>query len=381
MEPVIEQTRRDEQVSMEPATKKPREESSSEDNDREEEDMDGYTVQTNNRKKRRADAPPSATPPPNRSSKEARKSKPRIQPLVLDGLADETRTNPLAIKKALKDCGSLVTKTVTTKNGKVLVFPKTEEDAEKLMQTQLQDGLTLRHTKARTATNKTAPSIVILGVNPVIGEEDISDETGRTCKRIMSSKLNGQATWKVKMACSSEEERAEVLKTGVYIGLQHYKATAYISRKPVIQCYKCQGFQHVASACQSEQRCRKCGENHHSKDCTAEAPVCANCGGAHTASDFACPQFAKETTTQETTVLSYATAVSKGGNQVDCIRLACTIATSITTALVKRANIKVNASDICKDVADNVALHYKTNIKGEHVYHIAFGKKVKAANQ
>lgn len=318
------------------------------------------------------------------TNKAAGPRNPRVKPLVLEGLralSEEIRAHPLTIKRALKEGCTMVAKTVTTKNGNTLVFPKTEEDSAKLLQLTLAEGFSLRPTKASTAANKRiTPSVVILGVHPAVGDEDMSAELERSCRRIMSSRLNGQPTWKVKMDCQSEEDRAAVLKNGVVVGLQHYKATAYIMKKPVLQCYKCQGFQHVAAACTSEEKCRRCGQQHHSKDCTAEQPVCANCGGAHTASDFACPQFLKETVTRETKTLSYANAVSKGGNQVDSIRLACTIATSISS-VIRRANIQVKASDICKDVADNVAHFYKANIKGEHVYNIAFNKNVKTSSQ
>jgi hypothetical protein len=148
-------------------------------------------------------------------------------------------------------------------------------------------------------------------------------------------------------------------------------------QQPVLQCYKCQSFGHVAAACKSAEKCRKCGHEHNSKECTAENPMCANCDGNHSASDFACPIYAKEMTKHETSQLSYASAVKRGGDKVDCIRLACSVATSMVTILSYRLGLKLNASDACKDVAESVARFYKVNIGGAHVHDIAYlAKKI-----
>ena len=76
--------------------------------------------------------------------------------------------------------------------------------------------------------------------------------------------------------------------------------------------------------------------------------------------------------------VSYGNAVKRCDDQIDCQRLACSIATSIVILVHKRLNVQVQASDICKDVADNDALFYKTNVRGEHVHSLAYGKS--AAN-
>jgi hypothetical protein len=97
---------------------------------------------------------------------------------------------------------------------------------------------------------------------------------------------------------------------------------------------------------------------------------------SHLASDFGCPLYRDETTKRETSALSYASALTKSGSQVDCIRLACCLTTALSITLKDRLNnTTIKKSDICKDVADSVAHFYKANIKGEHVYHIAFGKQ------
>lgn len=70
-------------------------------------------------------------------------------------------------------------------------------------------------------------------------------------------------------------------------------------RKPtVIQCRRCQRFNHSASNCSLPYRCVKCTNVHEPGKCSSEAkgnkfkPKCVNCQGNHTANDAAnCPEF------------------------------------------------------------------------------------------
>ena len=111
--------------------------------------------------------------------------------------------------------------------------------------------------------------------------------------------------------------------------------------------------------------------NHNGKDCVADAKQCANCAGDHEASDFRCPKFAAETRKAEAVKLSYAQAAKKGGEQRDCVRLACTVATAVD-AVLRRLKLELRTEDICEDVAKSVALFYKADVRGEHVHHIAY---------
>lgn len=69
-------------------------------------------------------------------------------------------------------------------------------------------------------------------------------------------------------------------------------------RKPkVIQCRRCQRFNHSASNCSLPYRCVKCTDKHEPGKCKSESknkfkPKCVNCQGPHTANDAAnCPAF------------------------------------------------------------------------------------------
>lgn len=70
-------------------------------------------------------------------------------------------------------------------------------------------------------------------------------------------------------------------------------------RKPkVIQCKRCQRFNHSASNCSLPYRCVKCTNTHEPGNCMSGVngnkfkPKCVNCQGNHTANDAAnCPEF------------------------------------------------------------------------------------------
>ena len=176
------------------------------------------------------------------------------------------------------------------------------------------------------------------------------------------------------MACDSAEDKAALLKNGVSIGLQHFKVSDYTVRQTALQCYKCQGFNHVAASCDIDLKCQMCGGAHSRKDCTAQEPKCANCGGPHMSSSFACPEYAKAMVKKEATAVSYAAMVKKAGDQTDCVHLACSIAHSVHSVL-KGINQSVRSSDVCKTVAESVSKFYRVNVWGEHVHNIAFYRK------
>jgi len=59
----------------------------------------------------------------------------------------------------------------------------------------------------------------------------------------------------------------------------------------VLQCYRCQGFWHIAANCHHMPRCVRCGEGHSVEQCTRPRndPVCCHCNGPHHAAYRQCP--------------------------------------------------------------------------------------------
>ncbi|XP_014473902.1 PREDICTED: uncharacterized protein LOC106743997 [Dinoponera quadriceps] len=59
----------------------------------------------------------------------------------------------------------------------------------------------------------------------------------------------------------------------------------------VLQCYRCQGFWHVAANCRHLPRCVRCGEPHSVEFCPRPRnnPICCHCSGPHHAGYKQCP--------------------------------------------------------------------------------------------
>jgi hypothetical protein len=69
-------------------------------------------------------------------------------------------------------------------------------------------------------------------------------------------------------------------------------------RKTVIQCYRCQSFNHTQHRCQANPRCVSCGEEHYSHLCTNKSKkivCCANCQEKHPSNYKGCKLFIQET--------------------------------------------------------------------------------------
>ena len=64
----------------------------------------------------------------------------------------------------------------------------------------------------------------------------------------------------------------------------------------VIQCYKCQGFNHIAKDCKKAQKCVRCAGDHKFTECPDKNKdslklKCSNFHGEHVASSKECPKF------------------------------------------------------------------------------------------
>ena len=85
------------------------------------------------------------------------------------------------------------------------------------------------------------------------------------------------------------------LFSGIYFGRIRIRCESY-PPPPITQCYKCQGFNHIAKDCKKEQTCFRCAGAHKSTECPDKdknslKPKCSNCNGDHVASSKECPKF------------------------------------------------------------------------------------------
>ncbi|XP_063974606.1 uncharacterized protein LOC135161186 [Diachasmimorpha longicaudata] len=61
--------------------------------------------------------------------------------------------------------------------------------------------------------------------------------------------------------------------------------------KSILQCYRCQGFWHMAAHCRQSPRCVRCGDGHYVDFCprSRNNPICCHCLGPHHAGFRRCP--------------------------------------------------------------------------------------------
>ena len=215
---------------------------------------------------------------------------PVVRPLVVMGLAPEDRDNPVRLKKRLHGWFAHCANTKKTSLGKILLFPKTAADAKKIKETKI-EGLTVREAYEK----REEPKIFVLinRIHPSTTEAEITEETGRLCKRILAANRGGAPTWKVKIECLSTADQSVLLRDGIKIGLENFRVSEYISRKKPIICYRCQKPGHTARGCKGEERCRKCAGNHDGRVCKSRVEKCANCEGEHSSTSYQCPVLLK----------------------------------------------------------------------------------------
>ena len=362
-------------------------------------DDEFVTVESCKAKKRRLNAScdgvaSSPSPPrPQRETQQAagRGNKPtgqqppkeRITPLVLEGLSEIERVNPLARRKALEVAAEEVARIVATKRDNVLVFAKSADSRTKLLTLALRAGLSLREPKNRPVIRQSGHMVVIQGVHPTVTDAELSDELGLQCRRIVSASQGGSATWKVRVSCETAEEKAGILKRGgLYIWRQRFRVVDYNGQPKVLRCFKCQGLgDHVAAQCDKALTCSKCSGSHELKDCTEAKSLCANCGGEHSTTSFLCPKMVAAVAKKDTSAVSYANAVKGAGDKLDCTRLACSVSAAVKSILIDRLQLTIDTAQICEDVARSVSHHFKVDVRPAHILSIAFAGAVSGAEE
>ena len=141
--------------------------------------------------------------------------------------------------------------------------------------------------------------VVAIGVHQTVSEDDIKTELAKSnikINKVQRLKFNGQPTRKVVIEFENEQDMKIALFSGIYFGRIRIRCESYRTTPPVTQCYKCQGFNHIAKDCKKEQKCVRCAGAHKSTECPDKdkaslKPKCSNCNGDHVASSRECPKF------------------------------------------------------------------------------------------
>ena len=141
--------------------------------------------------------------------------------------------------------------------------------------------------------------VVAPGVHQTISEDDIKTELAKNnvkINKVQRLRFNGQPTRKVVIQFENEQDMKIALYSGIYFGRIRIRCESYRTAPQVTQCYKCQGFNHIAKDCKNAQKCLRCAGAHKSTECPDKNKdslklKCSNCDGEHVASSKECPKF------------------------------------------------------------------------------------------
>ena len=144
--------------------------------------------------------------------------------------------------------------------------------------------------------------VVAIGVHQTISEDDIKTELAKNnvkINKVQRLKYNGQPTRKVVIQFENEQDMKIALYSGIYFGRIGIRCESYRTTPQVTQCYKCQGFNHIAKDCKNAQKCLRCAGAHKSIECPDKNKdslklKCSNCNGEHVASSKECPKFKEQ---------------------------------------------------------------------------------------
>jgi len=217
-------------------------------------------------------------------------------------MSEEALTNSLqqAITAAGKEVK--IRKAQKTINNGIKIRCATEQEAEELRSLDWKEALeggniieTLHRvvihgvSKYDINFDKDTPEEItarIQGVN--------SEKTKTTAERVeplMKRPRNPNApTQSIVISFKCPKEAEECTEMGIHIEHRHYAITErYIPQCQIKQCFKCQAYEHKASACTKKARCGKCAQEHETRECQSETTSCANCKGPHCAWFHECP--------------------------------------------------------------------------------------------
>ena len=147
-----------------------------------------------------------------------------------------------------------------------------------------------------------ARKVVAIGVHQTISEDDIKAELAKNnviINKVQRLKYNGQPTRKVVIQFENEQDMKIALYSGNYFGRIRIRCESYRTAPQVTQCYKCQGFNHIAKDCKNAQKCLRCAGAHKSTECPDKNKdslklKCSNCNSEHVASSKECPKFKEQ---------------------------------------------------------------------------------------
>ncbi|GJQ65515.1 hypothetical protein Trydic_g7616 [Trypoxylus dichotomus] len=164
----------------------------------------------------------------------------------------------------------------------IQVEPAIEGDYRKLSKMLKEEGIQFCTFQLKSEKKL---KVVLRGITQVITDDEIKDDLQQQDypaeKNSRMKGRNGQPTPLVLIEVRREYK--SIYNIANCCGLA-IKVEPLRTRSEVVQCHKCQMFDHTQSNCNIKYMCMKCGEGHSIHLCTkpeTTPPKCANCQGEY----------------------------------------------------------------------------------------------------
>lgn len=168
------------------------------------------------------------------------------------------------------------------RNGTVVIQSENDEEREKIktaIQSEMSENYEIK------VPNPMAFKVIITDITFKYSEEDIivklknqnpilKDNEIKIIKTF-EHKRNNRTIYNIKLSTDGETYNKLVGAQRVNLGWERCRV---FDGTDVLQCFKCQGYNHLASECKNDETCFKCHGNHKAKDCKNEKIIkCINC--------------------------------------------------------------------------------------------------------
>ena len=174
--------------------------------------------------------------------------------------------------------------------GGIAVHLPTEQEANLL---QEQAGNIYPNSICRKPSSVTKKKIIIKNISPKYSQEDIQANLSDKYKKSFEVKrFHSRINKKPLPIILIITENSLHVKTADKIQIfgKDYLCETY--KKPLVRCYNCQKFGHIARFCRSEQACQTCGTNHQFVNICYKPFYCINCKQpGHPSSSTHCPSY------------------------------------------------------------------------------------------
>lgn len=169
---------------------------------------------------------------------------------------------------------------VATKNGQLVLKVKSKQESVNLVKKMEALGEKVKI----TAPQRRRSRLLLLSVDPDIDEAMVLDSV----KEVMVSegidrdrevdvvrKINtrfGKVNWVLDV--DMEVFRTLLGRKRICMDFNRYRIVEFLQ---IMRCFKCQGYGHMSSRCQGDQKCSKCAGDHRLSECTVDTELCVNC--------------------------------------------------------------------------------------------------------